>query len=70
MTLKLDELVAELYRSKIMVGRYNQLRAENKITREELTSLSEERQQVNRLEARLQEQLKRHWSADGASSVA
>lgn len=58
MTPKLDELVAELCRSKTMVGRYDHLRAENKITKEELTSLSEERQQVSRLEARLQAQLK------------
>ncbi len=57
MTTKLDELVTELCRSKTMVGRYNQLRAENKITTEELTSLSEERQQVTRLELRLQERL-------------
>jgi hypothetical protein len=59
MTPKLDELDAELCRSKTMVSRYSQLRAENKITKEELTSLSEERQQVNRLQARLQERLKR-----------
>ena len=53
LTDELDELVTELYRSKRMVAHYDQLRAQNKITNDEAASLSAEKQEVIRLEARL-----------------
>lgn len=48
-----DNQVAELYRSKQMVAKYDQLRAQNKITPDESASLANEKLDVTRREERL-----------------
>ncbi len=53
----IDVLVCELYRSKQMVTKYDQLRAQNKISKEEAGSLAAERSRAQELERRLQEAL-------------
>ena len=77
LTTEIDEIVTELFRSRQMVGKYDQLRAQNKITKEESTSLAAEKTEVLRLEERLKERLEsaltkgrgffRGVSKDGAS---
>jgi phage terminase Nu1 subunit (DNA packaging protein) len=57
LTTEIDEIVAELYRSRQMVGKYNQLRAQGKINQEESASLSNEKTAVLRLEERLKDRL-------------
>jgi len=64
LTAEIDEVVAELYRSRRMVGKYDQLRAQGKITNEEASSLAAEKTEVLRLEERLKERLERGL-ADG-----
>jgi len=54
---EIDEIVTELYRSKRMVGKYDQLRAQGKITKEEASSLAAEKTEALRLEDRLREKL-------------
>lgn len=56
---EIDELVAELYRSRQMVGKYDQLRAQGRITNEEASSLTAEKTEVMRLEERLKERLEK-----------
>ncbi len=57
LTDAIDDLVAELYRSRQMVGKYDQLRAQGKISKEEATSLAAEKTEALRLEERLKGQL-------------
>lgn len=57
LTDEIDEVVAELYRSRQMVGKYDQLRAQGKITKEEAASLEAEKTEALRLEERLRAQL-------------
>lgn len=57
MTNEIDEQVRELYRSQSMVGKYDQLRAQGKLTAEEGTSLTNEKSDVLRLQERLRERL-------------
>lgn len=64
LTNEIDEVVAELYRSRQMVGKYDQLRAQGKITKEEASSLAAEKTEALRLEERLKERLERAL-ADG-----
>lgn len=64
LTAGIDEVVAELYRSRQMVGKYDQLRAQGKITKEEASSLAAEKTEALRLEERLKERLERAL-ADG-----
>jgi len=52
---QIDEVVAEVYRSRRMVGKYDQLRAQGKINREESASLASEKNELLRLEQRLKE---------------
>ena len=59
LTDKIDDLVAELYRSRRMVGKYDQLRAQGKITNEEGASLAAEKTETLRLEERLKERLEK-----------
>jgi len=59
LTTGIDEVVAELYRSRQMVGKYEQLRAQGKINKEEVSSLSAEKTEVLRLEQRLRERLEK-----------
>lgn len=53
LTAEIDTLVEELYRSRQMVGKYEQLRAQSKITTDDSASLATERQLASRLEERL-----------------
>ena len=57
LTAEIDEVVAELYRSRQMVGKYDQLRAQGKITKEEASSLAAEKTEALRLEERLKGRL-------------
>jgi len=57
LTDELDEAVAELYRSRQMVAKYEQLRAQGKITNEESASLAAEKTEVLRWEERVKELL-------------
>jgi hypothetical protein len=50
---ELDNQVAELYRSKQMVGKYDNLRAQSKIKPDEATSLANEKQDASRREVTL-----------------
>ncbi len=58
LTTAIDDVVTELYRSRQMVSKYDQLRAQNKINKGEVSSLAEERQQARRLSSRLQDRLR------------
>ena len=55
LTSEIDELVAELYRSKQMVGKYDQLRARGGVSAEVTSSLAAEKTEALRLEERLKE---------------
>jgi hypothetical protein len=57
LTGEIDELVAQLYASRRMVEKYDQLRAQSKITHEEATCLQDEKNAVMGLESRLQAKL-------------
>jgi hypothetical protein len=59
LTDEIDGLVAEIYRSRQMVAKYDQLRAQNKIIPEEASSLAAEKAEVLRLEERLKERLEK-----------
>lgn len=59
LTDEIDDLVAEVYRSKQMVAKYEQLRAQGKISKEEGASLAAEKTEALRLEERLKERLER-----------
>lgn len=59
LTDEIDDLVAELYRSRQMVGKYDQLRAQGKISKEEGASLAAEKTEALRLEERLKERLEK-----------
>ena len=52
-TDEIDDLVVEVYRSKQMVAKYDQLRAQNKLHPEESASLATEKQDVLKLQERL-----------------
>ena len=57
LTDEIDEVVAETYRSRQMVAKYNQLRAQGKLIKEESSSLEDEKTETMRLGERLQGQL-------------
>lgn len=57
LTSEIDELVAQLYAARRMVEKYEQLRAQNKITHEEATCLQDEKNAVLGLESRLETKL-------------
>jgi phage terminase Nu1 subunit (DNA packaging protein) len=57
LSTEIDEIVTELYRSRQMVGKYELLRAQNKINKEEASGLAAEKTEVLRLEERLKERL-------------
>lgn len=63
LTSDIDEVVDELYRSHHMVGKYEQLRAQGKISKEEFASLDSEKTEAMRLE----EHLKRLLESELAS---
>lgn len=58
-TPPLDSLVDEVFRSKSMVGEYEQLRAQNKIQPEEAASLEQEKRAQSNFEQRLRDGLER-----------
>jgi hypothetical protein len=58
MTPEIDDLVADLYASRQMVTKYEQLRAQNRITNEEGFSLASEKNQAMQTQSRLQEKVK------------
>lgn len=57
LTPEIDDLIANLHASRQMVGKYDQMRAQNRITNEEMAALSAEKQEVLRIEARLREKV-------------
>jgi hypothetical protein len=54
---EIDELVAQLYRSEKMVEKYDQLRAQSKISREEAACLQDEKNAVLNYQSRLRDKL-------------
>jgi hypothetical protein len=54
---QLDDLVAQLFASKEMARKYDQLRAQNKITNEELVCLQDEQSQIGRRQSHLRDRL-------------
>lgn len=54
---EIDVLVAELFRSQTMVTRYEQLRAQGKISAEEASCLASEKNEVIRYQGRMRERL-------------
>lgn len=57
LTPDIDVLIANLYASRQMVTKYDQLRAQNRITNEESASLSNEKNEVIRYQGRLNEKM-------------
>lgn len=57
LTPELDDLITDLYRSRQMVTKYEQLRGQNKITPEESTLLASEKSEALRIQTRLREKL-------------
>lgn len=60
LTPEIDDLIANLYASRQMVTKYDQLRAQNRITTEEASSLASEKNEVLRWQSRLREKI---WAA-------
>ncbi len=60
----IDELVANLYAGRQMVAKYDTLRAQNKITNDEATSLTDQKREVGLIATRLKERLQ-HAVAQG-----
>jgi len=58
LTPEIDRMVEELYRSQKMVGKYDQLRAQNKINKEDAASLAAERQIAQRIQGQLADQVR------------
>jgi len=54
---EIDDLVANLYASREMVRKYDQLKAQNKITSEEMACLHDEKSEISRFQKRLEEKL-------------
>jgi len=57
LTPEIDELVARLFASKKMVEKYEQLRAQSKITTDEATCLQDEKNTVLNIESRLRDKI-------------
>jgi hypothetical protein len=57
LTPEIDELVAQLFASRKMVEKYDQLRAQNKITRDEDPCLQDEKNLVLNYESRLRDKI-------------
>lgn len=55
---EIDELVAQLFASRKMVGKYDQLRAQSKITPDEATCLQDEKNLVLNFESRLEDKIR------------
>lgn len=57
LTSEIDDLQTRLFAARQMVAKYEQLRAQNRITNDEAASLSTERHDVNHLQNRLREKM-------------
>ncbi|MGH7493131.1 MAG: BREX system P-loop protein BrxC [bacterium] len=57
LTAKIDDSVGDLYASRQMVAKYNQLQNQNRITKEEAPCLADEKNEVIKLQGRLREKL-------------
>jgi len=57
LTPDIDSLIAEVYASRQMVNKYDQLSAQNRITQEERASLAHERNEAITLQRRLREKM-------------
>ena len=57
LTPELDNLIVDLYRSRQMVAKYEQLRGQSKITPEESSLLASEKNEVLRIQNRLREKI-------------
>jgi hypothetical protein len=57
LTPEIDEVVAQLYASRRMVEKYDQLRVQNKITSDEATCLQDEKSAVLNYQSRLRDKL-------------
>jgi hypothetical protein len=57
LTPDIDDLETNLYASRQMVAKYDQLAAQNRITKEEAASLSQERNEMTALQRRLREKM-------------
>lgn len=57
LTPEIDDLVANLFASRQMVSKYDQLRAQNRINNEEAACLADEKNETIRLRSRLQEKV-------------
>lgn len=57
LTPEIDDLQTRLYASRQMVSKYEQLRAQNRITNDEAASLSTEKHEASRLQGRLREKM-------------
>lgn len=57
LTRDVDDLEAGLFASRQIIAKYEQLRAQNQITPDEASSLSNEKQEVSRLQSRLRDKM-------------
>ena len=57
LTTEIDEIVGQLHASRKMVEKYDQLRAQNKITSDEATCLQDEKTSVLEYQSRLRDKL-------------
>jgi hypothetical protein len=57
LTAEVDDLEAGLFASKQIIAKYEQARAQNRISPEEAASLSNEKQEVSRIQARLRDKM-------------
>lgn len=57
LTPDVDDLEANLFASRQMVAKYEQARAQNRITNEEAASLANEKQELSRIQSRLKDKM-------------
>jgi hypothetical protein len=57
LTPEVDDLEASLYASRQIINKYEQARAQNRISPEEAVSLSNEKQEVSRIQTRLRDKM-------------
>src|SRR6185369_6741496 len=57
LTKEVDDLEASLFASRQMIAKYEQSRAQNRITAEELALLSNEKQEIARIQSRLRDKM-------------
>jgi hypothetical protein len=57
LTSEVDDLEASLFASRQMIAKYEQARAQNRISPEEASSLSNEKQEITRIQSRLRDKM-------------